>query len=216
MSIGALGSPRALWTLAHPTLLLEMPLWASPLSLTVNVASRSLCGDTLWVCTAGHPAHSPAALGLLPLQHLGSSALMTWRKGGGPGQGEGVRTGCDGADPRALAFKGQQFPFTLSGRSEIPCGEVEEGEFQHMEEVLTLIWREGKLGRGPLGRRGKLQEGRIREHLAGTQLCFSLRVCAGRCRAPEHPSLARPCCYAAQKPLSLLFPVLSAVSRVWV
>lgn len=41
------------------------------LGLTVTVASRSLCGDTLWFCTAGHPAHSPAALGLLPLQHWG-------------------------------------------------------------------------------------------------------------------------------------------------
>lgn len=177
----------------------QKPLWGHTLGLHSRTSSpQSSCPQ----------ASASAALGVL--------CPDDWRKGGGPGQGEGVRTGCDGADLRALAFKGQQFPFTLSGRSEIPCGEVEEGEFQHMEEVLTLVWREGKLGRGPLGRRGKLQEGRIREHLAGTQLCFSLRVCAGRCRAPEHPSLAQPCCYAAQKPLSLLFPVLSAVSRVWV
>lgn len=108
--------------------------------------------------------------------------------------GEDVRNGCDGTDPRDLAFQGQQFPFTLSGRSEVPCGEVEGDESQHVEEVLTLVCREGKLGRGPLGRGEKMQErAGCWEHLARTQLCFSPQgVCWEMQGHQSMPSLVPP------------------------
>lgn len=94
----------------------------------------------------------------------------------------------------------------LSGRSEVPCGEVEGVESQHMEEVLTLVWREGKLGRGPLGRGEKMQErAGCWEHLARTQLCFSPQgVCSEMQGHRASPAWSCPCC-SAQKPLPLLF-----------
>lgn len=81
-----------------------------------------------------------------------------------------------------------------------------------MEEVLTFIWRQGKLGRGPWAEGRQCRRGQD----AGSiwpELSFAsaLRVCAGRCRmcsgrgTRASPACSRPCRFSAQKPLSLLF-----------
>lgn len=114
-----------------------------------------------------------------------------------------------GSDQQDLAFKGQQFPFSLSGRSEVLCGKVEEGESQHTEEILTFYRGRGMLGRGRCAQRGEeVGEGRMLGAASRSiwpELSFAsvLSVYVGRWgrrRGPRaSPAWSLPCCYSAQK-----------------
>lgn len=114
--------------------------------------------------------------------------------------------------------------------SEVLCGEVEEGESQHMERFRPHYTGRRMLGRDPFGRGEMRWERRgcwssQQEHLARTQLCFisgtALRECVGEGEmgVPVHPQ-PRPCPVTAQlrAPCVLtpgqLLPSLSSVPRV--
>lgn len=129
-----------------------------------------------------------------------------------------------GSDQQDLAFKGQQFPFSLSGRSEVLGGKVEEGESQHTEEILTFYGGRGMLGRGRCGEK-RWERAGCWEQPAGasgqSSALLQSSVCmlggGGGAGAPEHPQPG-PCPVATQlrNTVTSVQLFLSAVPRVWV
>lgn len=111
---------------------------------------------------------------------------------------------------------------SLSGKSDVLCEEVEGGEPQRTEEVLTLLQREGDAEKRPLGQRGEeVGEGRMLGTASRSirpELSFASALCV--CREVEDvqgtrasPAWPLPCRCSVQNPVQLF---LSTVPREWV